>query len=119
MVEMMKYTIPHFERTHTVKVVQLEGEEWIITYDCPMYHKFGFACRHMYALLGCYPWVTDAHVCWHVGYDHHYGLDPDVIAEYIILRDQCKLVGPISIANKAMACILSHELGRGDHHRNI
>jgi len=56
-----------------LKIVTWVDGEILLVYNCPLFRKYGHACRHMYKLLGRQPKLTDAKVRWHIGYAHDYG----------------------------------------------
>ena len=48
----MKYVIPRYERTRTVKIIAGNSpNEKIIVCDCWTMVKWGFACRHIYRIM--------------------------------------------------------------------
>ena len=76
-----RHVIPRYERTRVVQLIPFANDEWVLVCSCPFWEKHGWACRHMYKVLGRKPTVCDAHVRWHIGYGHRYGRKNDATSK--------------------------------------
>ena len=114
--EVMKYVIPRFERTRELKIISLPNGEFVLQCSCPVFEKFGHACRDMYFLLKRKPTLSDAKVRWHVGYGYHYGRHHVMSQHYQHIRDNIESKMPgIYITKEEVESIKSlYCIGAGD-----
>ena len=87
--------IPRFERTVPVELRIIPGsdcdEKMLVCTRC--FKKTGYACKHIYKLLGRYPVLTDALIRWRKSYAHYYGVDGEMSSLFLRLRDLYELPG--------------------------
>jgi hypothetical protein len=95
------YYLPKFDRTRKVEIVEC-SRKFYLTCSCQYYERWGFVCRHQYAVL-CLgdnptrskPEACDAVVRWHKSYNYFYQNKdyPDFTARFDTLIEN-EPVGP-------------------------
>ena len=106
--------IPRYERTRVVQLMEFANDEWVLVCSCPFWEKHGWACRHMYKVLGRKPTVCDAHVRWHIWYGHKYGRKNDATSKkYIKLRERYAFPG-VPITHERNQIRSATSVGEGD-----
>ena len=115
----MKFVIPRFQHTRTVKIVLSKSGDYCLVCDCPIFRRFKWACPHVYSIIERFPTCNDAHIRWHRSYNHFYGrktLSREMSDQFVLMRDQYNLPG-ILLTEKEVCYIREgsecHPVGSG------
>jgi hypothetical protein len=87
------WVIPRFEHTRTVNISRMTNGDVVLVCSCPLWEKYGWACRHMYKVMERRPTVRDAKVRWQVGYANDYGINESTTSQYLHMRDNLAYPG--------------------------